>query len=162
MKGREITIRPLNDNDVALLTAWLSKDYVLRWYNDPSEWLLEVNGRNDAYAWIRHFIVMDAYTPIGFCQYYDCYDAKGMEDWYNVTQPRDTFSIDYLIGDEAYLGKGYGKAIVRLLTDTIQQKEHARQIIVQPEAENHPSNHVLIANGYIFDEDKKYYFKLLK
>lgn len=161
MKNKELTIRPVNDKDIDLLTLWLNKDYILKWYHDPDEWLTEINGRHDIYSWIHHFIVMEGSISIGFCQYYDCYNAKDMEDWYNVTQQSDTFSIDYLIGDEAYLGKGYGKAIVRILTKTIQQKEHARQIIVQPETDNHSSNHVLIANGYIYDESNGYYYKLL-
>ena len=71
------------------------------------------------------------------------------------------FGIDYLIGNETYLNKGYGKAIVKLLTDTIKQTECARQIIVQPEKENHSSNHVLLANGYIFDEQMNCYCKSL-
>jgi len=162
MKNNELTIRPINDKDIDLLTSWLYKDYILKWYHDPDEWLIEINKRHDAYSWIHHFIVMDENTPIGFCQYYDCYDANDMEDWYSVTQRNDSFSIDSLIGNEAYLGKGYGKAIVKLLTETIQQKERARQIIVQPETDNHSSNHVLMANGYIYDRKNEYYYKLLK
>lgn len=85
-----------------------------------------------------------------------------MEDWYKVEKRGDTFSIDYLIGNEAYLGKGYGKALVKLLTETIRKNERAKRIIVQPEKENGPSNHVLLANGYVFDEQKDYYVKLLE
>lgn len=162
MKSEKLSLRPLNDTDIDLLTLWLNKEYILKWYHDADEWLAEINERNGAYSWIHHFIVMDSETPIGFCQYYDCYDANSMEDWYDVTKPGDTFSIDYLIGDDAYLGKGYGKAIIRLLTDTIQTEENAGRIIVQPESENHASNHVLLANGYVYDEELKYYSKSLK
>ena len=161
MKNKELILRPLNDTDIALLTLWLNKDYILKWYHETDEWLAEINDRHGTYTWIHHFIVMDGKTPIGFCQYYDCYDANDMEDWYNITVPGDTFSIDYLIGNEAYLGKGYGKAIIRLLSDTIQAVEGAKRIIVQPETENHASNHVLMANGYVYDEQQKYYCKSL-
>ena len=64
---------------------------------------------------------MDEKTPVGFCQYYDCYDANDMEIWYEVVKRGNTFSIDYLVGNESYLGKGYGKAIVKLLTETVWQ-----------------------------------------
>ncbi len=161
MKSTDLTLRPVRDEDIGLLAAWLNKDYILKWYHDANEWLAEINERQGTYSWIRHFIVMDGETPIGFCQYYDCCNANDMEDWYSVTERGDTFSIDYLIGDEVYLGKGYGKSIVRLLTDTIRQKEHANRIIAQPETENHSSNHVLMANGYIYDKQKGYYCKLL-
>jgi len=161
MKSTELVLRPFNDDDIYLLTSWLNKDYILKWYHDADDWLAEINERHGAYSWIRHFIVMDTITPIGFCQYYDCYNARDMEDWYSVTTPGDTFSIDYLIGDEAYLGKGCGKAIVRILSDTIQTMESAKQIIVQPEIGNHASNHVLMANGYVYDQQRKYYCKTL-
>lgn len=74
----------------------------------------------------------------------------------------DTFSIDYLIGNEDYLGKGYGKTIVKILTDTVYQVEHAKHIIVQPDKENQASNKALLANGYIFDKNKNYYCKSVK
>lgn len=144
-----------------LLTTWLNKEYILKWYHEPDEWLTEINERHGAYSWIHHFIVMDKNIPIGFCQYYDCFDANDLEDWYSVARQNGTFSIDYLIGNEAYLGKGYGKAIVRLLTNTIKEKEQAKQIIVQPDKENLPSNNVLLSNGYIFDKQKDYFYKLL-
>ncbi|MEM5770678.1 MAG: GNAT family N-acetyltransferase [Bacillota bacterium] len=161
MQNKELALRHLDDTDLNLLTVWLNKPYILSWYHDADEWLAEINERHGAYAWIRHFIVMEGETPIGFCQYYDCCDANDMEDWYSVTTPGDTFSIDYLIGNEAYLSKGYGKAIIRLLSNTIQAVEAARRIIVQPDAENHASNHVLLANGYIYDAQQEYFYKSL-
>ena len=161
MSNNELTLRPLEDADVALFTEWLNKDYILKWYTAPAEWLAEVNGRRGEYAWIHHFIVMEGGAPIGFCQYCDCYDAGEIEDWYNALKPGDTYSIDYLIGEESRLGKGYGKAIVQLLTKAVAKIPGAKQIIVQPDAENHASNGVLLANGYTYDAAKKYYYKLL-
>lgn len=157
-----IFLRKVEDADISLLAEWLNKDHILKWYGDATDWLFEIRERNNSFAWIHHFIVIAGQTPIGFCQYYDCYDANDMEDWYAVTQPGDTFTIDYLIGNESYLGRGYGKAIVKLLSDTIQTREQARQIIVQPEQDNHSSNHVLMANGYTYDKQREYYYKLLK
>ena len=158
---RELNLRTVTNDDIGMFTEWLNKDYILKWYNAPDDWLHEINERNGDFSWIHHFIVMDGETSVGFCQYYDCFDAGDIGGWDSVTQRGDTYSIDYLIGNEAYLGKGYGKAIVKLLTDIIRQKEQAKRIIVQPDKENHSSNHVLLANGYTFDEQKDYYYKLL-
>lgn len=162
MKNDRIQLRSFQDADVAMFTAWLHKDYILKWYHDPEDWLAEINGRHDEYAWIHHFIVMDGETPIGFCQYYDCYDAKDLEDWYTVAQRGDRYSIDYLIGNEEYLGKGYGKEIVRALTAHIKDTTSAREIVVQPDEDNDASNGVLLANGYVYDAEKKYYHKMLR
>lgn len=158
---KNISLRIFEDSDFNLMIEWLNKEHILKWYHDSEEWLEEIEARKDKFNWIHHFIVMDETTPIGFCQYYDCFDANDMEDWYNVTE-RGIYSIDYLIGNEACLGKGYGKTIVNLLTETIKQIEKATQIIVQPDKDNQPSNHVLLANGYIFDKQKDYYCKMLE
>ena len=156
-----LSLREINNSDIALLTKWLNQNYILKWYHDTDDWLQEIKGRNDEFSWIHHFIVMDEETPVGFCQYYDCCDANDMEIWYEVKKRGEIFSIDYLIGNEGYLNKGYGKALVRLLTETVWQKEKANQIIVQPDEDNHASNHVLMANGYVYDECKNYYCKSL-
>ncbi len=156
-----LSLRPFGEEDMELLRNWLHKTYIRRWYNSPESWLSEVAQRQGAFSWIHHFIVMEGQTPIGFCQYYDCYNAKDLEDWYTITRPGTCFSIDYLLGEEGYLGKGYGKALVKLLTETVQNREKARQIIVQPDEDNLPSNRVLLANGYVYDGQKQYYCKLL-
>lgn len=158
----KISLRPFQDSDITMFTSWLHKDHVLKWYQNPEDWLAEINGRYDEYAWIHHFIVEDSETAIGFCQYYDCYDAKDLEDWYIITQPGDMCSIDYLIGNVEYLGKGYGKEIVRVLTEYIKDTENPREIVVQPDGDNNASNGVLLANDYVYDKEKKYYRKLLK
>ena len=96
---------------------------------------------------------------MGFCQYYDCYDAG--EDWYTVTSSQETFSIDYLIGEEAYLKQGFGKQIVQLLTEIIRRSTQAREIIVQPEEENLASCRALLSCGYHYDPDLGYYRRKL-
>lgn len=154
MNNHTLTLRPFADADIALLDGWLHQDYVRRWYHDPEDWLAEVRGRHSEYAWIHHFIVMDGGAPIGFCQYYDCYDAGGMEDWYTVAAPGEAYSIDYMIGDARCLGK----AIVALVTQAVRATGQAQRIIVQPDADNHASNGVLLANGYVFDAEKGYYW----
>ncbi|MFV0352605.1 MAG: GNAT family N-acetyltransferase [Oscillospiraceae bacterium] len=161
MSIQRLTLCPLADKDIPLMEEWLQKDYILQWYHSAEDWLTEIKGRQGQYSWLHHFIVVNAGLPIGFCQYYDCYDANPIEDWYQVTRPHHTYSIDYLIGSEAHLGKGYGKAIVRLVTQAVQQTGRAKQIIVQPEEENHASAHVLLANGYVYNAQNKYYRKKL-
>lgn len=158
----DLVLRPVDDADLGLLASWLNREHVLKWFHNADDWLHEINERHNRFSWITHYIVMDGAVPVGFCQYYDCYDARTFEDWYNVARPGDAFSIDYLIGDETRLGKGYGKEIVNLLSNAIAATGNARRIIVQPDKENHASRHVLLANGYVYDEELGYYCKLLK
>lgn len=159
---KDIQLRTIRDEDIELLRVWLNKQYIKQWYNDPDEWLTEVKGRNDEYHWIHHYIVMCDDTAIGFCQYYDCFDAQAFEDWYRIDTAKKMYSIDYLVGHEEYLHKGYGKRIVHQLTELVAIKENAEIIVVQPDLDNSASNHVLMANGYSFNLEYQYYYKKLR
>jgi RimJ/RimL family protein N-acetyltransferase len=67
------------------------------------------------------------------------------------------YSIDYLIGEEEYLGKGYGKEIVRLLMDEIYSLSPEAEIVVQPDNDNIPSCKALLANSFVYDAGKEYF-----
>ena len=155
MDNDKLILKPVMDSDVEQLEKWLYKDHVLRWYHDTDDWLKEVRERNGVFSFLNHFIVYKGYERIGFCQYYDCYDAK--ELWYSVENGGKVFSIDYLIGEEKYLQKGFGKQIIKLLIDEIGKEKENFEIVVQPEDENTASNRTLLANGFVYDEMKKYY-----
>ncbi len=146
------TLRPLTDADVPLMEEWLKRPHVAQYYEHPEDWLEEIQHRENEFAFLRHFIVRLGAAPIGFCQYYDCYAAQ--EDWYQVEEPQRVFSIDYLIGEASYLGKGYGKAMIQALVERIFALPCARRILVQPEKENAASCGVLKANGFWFDVER--------
>jgi RimJ/RimL family protein N-acetyltransferase len=153
-----ITLRPFEDDDLPLFARWLSRDYIQKWYHDPDDWLDEIRRRHGDFGWLHHFIVMADGVAVGFCQYYDCFDANALEDWYTVTTPGETYSIDYLIGQPDYLGRGYGTAIVARLTEMVRALG-GQEIIVNPEAENLPSCGALRANGYVFEPEGCLYRK---
>lgn len=152
-----LKIRMLQEEDVPLLKAWLNQEHVSKWYGDPGDWLAEIDGRFDRFSFIKHFIALYEEKPIGFCQYYTCADAR--EDWYGEISPIGSYSIDYLIGEENDLGKGFGKAMIALLVNKVFSLEEAERIIVLPEMENAASCKSLLANGFIFDEQNKLYCK---
>jgi len=148
-------LKQVEDSDFEQLEVWLNKKHVLKWYHNPDDWLTEIKERKGKFSFLKHFIVLSKNMPIGFCQYYDCFDAQ--EDWYSVNTPNNVFSIDYFIGDENHLRKGHGKEIVNLLIGRIQELSANATIIVQPENENIPSCKVLLANNFIFDHTNNYY-----
>lgn len=149
------TLRPIEDEDIKQLEIWLNQEYILKWYNDADEWLNEIRERNGKFSFLNHFIVMKNDDPIGFGQYYDCFDAQ--EEWYSVNKPKEFFSIDYFIGERNCLRKGYGKIIVELLMNEIRKLAPEAKIVVQPDNENLASCKALLANGFIYDKEKDYY-----
>jgi len=149
-----IELFKFTDEDMEIFKLWINKEYIKKWYGNLNDWIYEVNNRSSYFSFIKHFIVKCNDNKIGFCQYYDCYKAR--EEWYKITNPGEIFSIDYLIGEEEYLNKGYGKKIVEILIEKIKT-EGGKKIIVQPELENKASNGILIANGFLYDNEKEYY-----
>lgn len=147
----EIRLRPLAESDLPLLERWLHAPHVARWYENPQDWLTEVRGRNGAFRFLRHFIVLADNTPVGFAQYYP-YEASG-ETWQGSLPVRGTYSIDYLIGEPDFLGRGCGRETVRRLVERIAAEPDARRVIVYPEEENAASRRTLRSAGFGFDAD---------
>ncbi len=152
----EITFKSIVDRDILLIEKWIYQEHVLKWYHEPEEWVREMMERNGEFSFLNHFIVYDEDKPFAFCQYYDCFCAQ--EDWYTVNSSGHTYSIDYLIGDEMYLGKGYGKLIIKTLMEKISNYKNAKRIIVQPEKENISSCKSLESNGFMYDNENHYYY----
>lgn len=150
MRDQILHLRQIEDGDIPLLNKWLHKLYILNWYEDPEVWLDEIRQRNGVCGFIHHFVVMTGSQSIGFCQYYDCYEAG--EDWYSVHSANETYSIDYLIGEEAYLRQGYGRQIICLLVDMIRGNTQGKEIIVNPEEENLASCKALVSCGFEYDQ----------
>ena len=157
MPNQQIKLKKLKKADIRLVADWLEQTHVKKWYHSPDEWITEMENKDGRFLFIHHFLVLFEGTPIGFCQYYDCFTAK--EDWYQIDRAEEVFSIDYLIGDTRYLHKGYGKQIIQILTHHVRKNErNAQQIIVQPEKNNLASCNVLVSNQYIFDESRGYFY----
>ena len=150
-----LKLKSIEDSDVEQLGTWLNKEHVLKWYHDADECLNEIKDRNVKFCFLNHFVVLIENKPIGFGQYYDCFHAK--EDWYSVNNPNALFSIDYFIGEETYLRKGYGNAIVKLLVAEIYKQSSEVDIVVQPEQDNIASCKALLSGGFVYDENKGYY-----
>ena len=116
--------------------------------------------RNGEYAWIHHYIALLDGEPIGFCQYYE-YCRSG-ETWHGNRELEGVYSIDYLIGNAEYLGKGLGKRLIASLIGEIALEPNARQVIVQPARENAASRGALAAAGFAFDEVNELFALTLK
>ena len=129
-----LTLRPLFDNDIALMERWLYLAHVAKWYKHPEHWLKELHERRGEFSFLTHFIVEYEGAPIGFCQYYDCYFAQEHEVWndkcHTGEKQGEVFSIDYLIGEPDYLCKGYGYHAIFLHPGTAPLP---REVIYNPD-----------------------------
>jgi len=147
----QLTLRPFFDGDVALMERWLYLDHIKSWYEHPGDWLREIAGRREEFKFITHWIAEFEGVPVGFCQYYDCYAARALEDWGMVIEaPGEVFSIDYLVGEAAYLRRGFGRAMILQMLDRLRALR-AKRVIVQPEEANAASCGLLKSCGFAWD-----------
>ncbi len=73
---------------------------------------------------------------------------KGGEDWHGDLPLAGTYSLDYLIGEAAFLRRGFGKQLVAALLSEIRRQPDAKRVIVQPDPANHASCGLLQACGF--------------
>ncbi len=141
-------LRPMNADDLARFRKWLYTPHVAKWYHDPDDWIAETENKNNEFDWIHHYIVEYDGVNIGFCQYYA---------WGGYTEMGGTYSIDYLIGEKDFIGKGIGRHIVWQLIRKIEEHPDARRIVVQPEQGNKASCGLLLSCGFVYNEQKDIY-----
>ncbi len=63
----QLTLTPVQDSDIELLSEWLHKDYILQWYHDADEWIHEMKEREGNCNFLSHYIVLESDKPIGVC-----------------------------------------------------------------------------------------------
>lgn len=158
-----LVLRRFENEDVAILEKWLKKEHVAKWFGDAADWLYEIEHRKDEYNFIQHFIVEAKGSPIGFCQYYDwnkAYEEEG------VRERAGTYGIDYMIGDERFLGKGLGNVLVQLICDKVTKEQpDAIMLMADPIIEddrvNKLSIKVLEKNGFRYDVNAGVYRRIV-
>lgn len=147
-----LELRLLDDNDISLVEVWLNKEHIKKWYDIPhlgvtiDDWMSEIKERNGKFSWITYLIAMWQGRPIGFCQYYKCFDS--IDEDFGSLPLQGAYGIDYLVGEESCLGKGLGKGIVSLLVDKIFSLPGAQRVTADIDKENMASEKTLLSCGF--------------
>lgn len=155
-----LELRLLCDNDLPLVEKWLNTDYVKRWYEIPSEgffisdWLHEISEREKDFKWITYLIAMYQNRPIGMCLHYK--SINSIDEDFGSLVLDNAYSIDYLIGEKEYIGKGLGKKLVNLLVDRIFSFEDAQIVTADINIENMASRGTLLSCGFSLLEGSKH------
>ena len=145
----DIFLRPFQDDDVKDFEKWLDKEYIKKWFNKES-WLEQINGRNNEFSYISHYIVYCGNKKIGFCHYLDGYYAQDIYE--NIIEKNYSYELNYLIGEEKYLDIGIGKIIIKKMEKIIKEIG-GKELLADPEPENIISQKLLLSNGFIKIKD---------
>lgn len=148
-----LELRLLTGDDISLVESWLNKEHVKKWYEVPhmgvtlDDWLYEIKERNGEFKWITYLIAMWQGQPIGFCQYYKCVDS--IDEDFGDLPLCGSYGIDYMIGEEAYLGKGLGRGIITKLVEQIFSFEDAERVTADIDKNNIASEKALLSCGFV-------------
>src|SRR5579871_6740726 len=108
-----ITFRPLELADMARLAAWLMEPHVRAFYQPAPITLAEVTAEyapmvGNAMPTICH-IALYGGTPFAYVQSYRNLDYP---EWAELIEVGDGISVDFFIGDPAFLHRGMGRALL--------------------------------------------------
>jgi len=162
-----LEFRLLDDSDIPLVERWLNKEHVKRCYEIPhlevtiSDWMTEIKERYGQYQWLTHLIVVWQGCPIGLCQYYKCVDS--LDEDFGTLPLTGLYGIDYLIGEEAYIGKGLGKRMIKELVNKIFSFQDAQIVTAHIDRNNKASENALLSCGFrlLYAESSRYFLQKL-
>jgi aminoglycoside 6'-N-acetyltransferase len=108
-----LTFRPMAAADFPTMTAWLAQPHVKAFYQPNAISLAEVSARYGprlARDWpTRCHIAESGGRPFGYLQ---CYRNVDWPHWGTLIGDLAGLSIDLYIGEPAYIGGGYGRAML--------------------------------------------------
>ncbi len=147
-----LRFRPLTREDFALLSRWLAQPHVERWWReDPAPGAVEarygpsVDGTDPAEV----FVVEQDGQPIGMMQRCKLGDEPEWRRVLAVAYEGEAAGIDYLIGDEALLGRGLGvEMIERFVEDTWSRYPDVPAVVVDVQQDNRRSWRALEKAGF--------------
>lgn len=126
---------PLRCRDLPLLARWLHRPQVRAWWGRPIAELASIR-RHRVSPWVACYVITCRGRPIGYLQ---CYDPAGDNFRILPIDRRGTRGIDLFIGEPAFLGKGHGAAVLRLVSDSLLARPEVRRVISDPDPGNRAS-----------------------
>lgn len=142
-----ISFTPLETDHLPLLFEWLQKSHVKIWWDPHVDWTPELlqekfGSYPDGYYFedgikkpLRAFIVELDLQPIAYVQLYEVRNYPGADSIPEDQLPTNSVGLDIFIGEEAFLGKGYGTKILKaFLTQKVAPSQEA--CFVDPDKNN--------------------------
>lgn len=142
-----ISFKPLKNDHLPLFFKWLEKPHVQVWWDpgvDLTPELLQEKYASypDGYYVedgikkpLRAFIVEIDHQPVAYVQLYNVHNYPAANNIAEVMLLVNCAGLDIFIGDEAYVGKGFGTAILRqFLKEFVDPKFEA--CLVDPDKNN--------------------------
>jgi len=146
----ELSVRPLEPDDAALLVRWLSDPRLLRWYEgrDRPHDLQKVRTHYfpEAEERVQRCLVCWQEQPVGFVQVYPISDGERMV--YGYPEGTTAYGMDQFIGEPDLWGCGIGTLLVQSVLGWLTETRCAEIVVVDPRVENKRAIHVYERCGF--------------
>lgn len=141
----DIIFKPLSLEDCGRLYQWLQLPHVKAFWDDGDRTLEEVEARYSRKDKINRYLFFIDKIAVGFAQSYIVDVAHEYAEFISPNQK--TIGIDFFIGNEQFLGKGYAfPALSQFIAKCCQ---NADCILVDPSAINEKAIHIYKKYGFI-------------
>ena len=131
---------------------WLNRDHVKEFWDGPQsieevqkKYLMKIESKSI----FPHLVFLDE-KPIGYIQ---SYIALEVGDGWWEGQPEGTWGVDQFIGEEDYIGKGYGTKFIKLFTDQLLKRNEVTQVITDPAPNNPRAIRSYEKAGFVIKEE---------
>ncbi|MGN6681548.1 MAG: GNAT family N-acetyltransferase [Streptosporangiaceae bacterium] len=140
-----ISLRPMTEEDLPRIAAWLRLPHVARWWTpdttaeaELAKYRLRIgpDGLKDT---IMLTVLQDG-MPIGWCQWYRWADYP--DDEAAIGARAGEAGMDYAIGDPSWSGRGTGTELIAVLVSEIRRQHPGAGMLVGPDAANTASRRV--------------------
>jgi aminoglycoside 6'-N-acetyltransferase len=149
-----IRFRPMAEDDLPAIAAWLELPHVARWWTadttaeaELAEYRQRVSAAGDEAdrATIMLMVLLDD-VPVGWCQWYRWADYPA--DAAAMGARAGEIGIDYAIGDPDRIGRGVGTELIAGLVAEVRREHPGAGFLTDPDAANAASRRVLEKNGF--------------
>lgn len=123
--------RPLTEEDLQLVAAWLAEPHVAQWWGEAEAELADIREHIDSVSVEPLIVELDG-RPIAYLQ---SYDPHLEDDHPYRDQPFGTLGVDLTIGVPELVGVGHGSAMLRQFVEAVFA-EGAPRVIIDPDPVN--------------------------
>jgi aminoglycoside 6'-N-acetyltransferase len=131
----KLLFRPLEKADFALFAQWLGEPHVARWWREPAtvaHVAQEYGACTEGNLTTRVYVVEADGRPIGIMQ---TFMLESYPEYDRVFGVAKAASIDYLIGEQAYVGRGVGAQMIRAFVERVVREVYPQAVAVATSAE---------------------------